>query len=156
MSRVHIAPKCDTASSNTPATREVDWVNGSRHNKNANRQADAQRFLLLLERKICSGPPEASNIRCWFIPKLQSSKMVFGPALILATCALSRNVQKMNSYQTLNSKLNRDEPLKAINVIDFLFFFFCSWINRYHISWLSLFACYCFKSCCCFLTHFRS
>ncbi len=28
----------------------------------------------------------------------------------------------MNSYQTLNSKLNIDEPLKAIKVIDFLFF----------------------------------
>ncbi len=42
----------------------------------------------------------------------------------------------MNSYQTLNSKLNIDEPLKAIKVIDFLFFFFCSWINRHHSSWL--------------------
>ncbi len=30
----------------------------------------------------------------------------------------------MNSNQTLNSKLNIDEPLKAIKVIDFLFFFF--------------------------------
>ncbi len=30
----------------------------------------------------------------------------------------------MNSYQTLNSKLNIDEPLKAIKVIDFLFFSF--------------------------------
>ncbi len=30
----------------------------------------------------------------------------------------------MNSYQTLNSKLNIDEPLKAIKVIDFLFFLF--------------------------------
>ncbi len=30
----------------------------------------------------------------------------------------------MNSYQTLNSKLNIDEPLKAIKVIDFLFFYF--------------------------------
>ncbi len=30
----------------------------------------------------------------------------------------------MNSYQTLNSKLNIDEPLKAIKVIDFLFFFY--------------------------------
>ncbi len=29
----------------------------------------------------------------------------------------------MNSNQTLNSKLNIDEPLKAIKVIDFLFFF---------------------------------
>ncbi len=47
----------------------------------------------------------------------------------------------MNSYQTLNSKLNIDEPLKAIKVIDFLFFFFffCSWINRHHSSWLLLF-----------------
>ncbi len=35
----------------------------------------------------------------------------------------SRNIQKMNSNQTLNSKLNIDEPLKAIKVIDFLFFF---------------------------------
>ncbi len=41
----------------------------------------------------------------------------------------------MNSYQTLNSKLNIDEPLKAIKVIDFLFFF-CSCINRHHSSWL--------------------
>ncbi len=40
----------------------------------------------------------------------------------------------MNSNQTLNSKLNKDEP----QVIDFLlfFFFFCSWINRHHSSWL--------------------
>ncbi len=29
----------------------------------------------------------------------------------------------MNKYQTLKSKLNIDEPLKAIKVIDFLFFF---------------------------------
>ncbi len=35
----------------------------------------------------------------------------------------SRNIQKMNSNQTLNSKLNIDEPLKAIKVIDFLFSF---------------------------------
>ncbi len=42
--------------SNTPATREVDWMNGSRHNTNASRQTDTQRFLPLLERKICSGP----------------------------------------------------------------------------------------------------
>ncbi len=41
-----------------------------------------------------------------------------------------------NSYQTLNSKLNIDEPLKAIQVIDFLFLFCCSWINRHHGSWL--------------------
>ncbi len=39
----------------------------------------------------------------------------------------------MNSCQTLHSKLNIDEPLKAINVIDFFFF---SWINRHHSSWL--------------------
>ncbi len=30
----------------------------------------------------------------------------------------------MNSYQTLNSKLNKDEPLKAVKVIDLLFFYF--------------------------------
>ncbi len=30
----------------------------------------------------------------------------------------------MNSNQTRNSKLNVDEPLKAIKVIDFLFFSF--------------------------------
>ncbi len=41
----------------------------------------------------------------------------------------------MNSNQTLNSKLNKDEPLKAIKVIDFLFFV-CSWINKHHSSWL--------------------
>ncbi len=38
----------------------------------------------------------------------------------------------MNSYQTLNSKLNIDEPLKAIKVIDFLplfFFFFLGLID---------------------------
>ncbi len=39
----------------------------------------------------------------------------------------------LNSYKTLNSKLNIVEPLKAIKVIDFLF---CSWINRHHSSWL--------------------
>ncbi len=38
----------------------------------------------------------------------------------------------MNSYQTLKTKLNIDEPLKAIKVIDFLFFCCCcSWINRH-------------------------
>ncbi len=42
----------------------------------------------------------------------------------------------MNSNQKLNSKINIDEPLKAIKVIDFHFFFFCSWINRHHSSWL--------------------
>ncbi len=30
--------------------------------------------------------------------------------------------QKMNRYQTLNYKLNIDEPPKAIKVFDFLFF----------------------------------
>ncbi len=35
----------------------------------------------------------------------------------------------MNSYQTLNSKLNIDKPLKAIKVIDFLFFFFFGLID---------------------------
>ncbi len=66
-------------SSNTPATREVDWMNGSdERNKNASRQTDAQRFLLLLERKICSGPSlrsfeysvlittEASKLKKWY------------------------------------------------------------------------------------------
>ncbi len=64
--------------SNTPAMREVDWMNGSRHNKNANRQTYAQRFLPLLERKICSGPSlrsfeysmliytEASKLKKWY------------------------------------------------------------------------------------------
>ncbi len=43
----------------------------------------------------------------------------------------------MNSYQTLYSKWSIDEPLKAIQVIDFLFFFFfSSWINRHHSRWL--------------------
>ncbi len=42
----------------------------------------------------------------------------------------------MNCYQTLNDKLNIDEPLKAIKVIDFLFFLFYFWINRRHSSWL--------------------
>ncbi len=80
MSCVHIAPKCDSAlpwvRSNTPATHEVDWMHGSRHNKNANRQTDTHRFLPLLERRICSAPPsEASNIQCWLLlPKLRSSK----------------------------------------------------------------------------------
>ncbi len=62
----------------TPATREVDWMNGSWHNKNASRQTDAQRFLPLLERKICSGPSlrsfeysmliytEASKLKKWY------------------------------------------------------------------------------------------
>ncbi len=45
----------------------------------------------------------------------------------------SRNIQKMNSNQTLNSKLYIDEPLKAIQVIDF---FFCSCINGHHSLWL--------------------
>ncbi len=36
----------------------------------------------------------------------------------------------MNSKQTINSKLNIDEPLKAIKVIDLLL------INRHHGSWL--------------------
>ncbi len=35
----------------------------------------------------------------------------------------SRNLQKMINNQTLNSKLNKDEPFKAIKVINFLFLF---------------------------------
>ncbi len=71
--------KCNTAiswvRSNTPATREVDWMNSSRHNKNANRQTDAQIVLLLLERRICSAPhteylvlitTEASKLKKWY------------------------------------------------------------------------------------------
>ncbi len=46
----------------------------------------------------------------------------------------NRNIQKINCNQTLNSKLNIDEPLKAIKVINSCFF--CSWINRHHSSWL--------------------
>jgi len=49
MSLVHIALKCDTALSwvrrNTPATREVDWMSGSRHNKNANRCTEITAFI---------------------------------------------------------------------------------------------------------------
>ncbi len=41
----------------------------------------------------------------------------------------------MNSNQTLTSKLNIDEPLKAIKYM-ISSFFFCSWINRHHSSWL--------------------
>ncbi len=38
-------------------------------------QTDTQRFLPLSERRICSAPPsEASNIQCWLLPKLPSSK----------------------------------------------------------------------------------
>ncbi len=59
----------------TPTTREVDWMNGSQYNTNAYRQTDAQRFLPLLERRICPAPPfEASNILCSLLPKLRSSK----------------------------------------------------------------------------------
>ncbi len=69
--------------SNTPAMREVDWMNGSWHNKNASRQTDAQRFLPLLERKICSGPSlrsfEYSMLIYTEASKLK--KMLFGPAL---------------------------------------------------------------------------
>ncbi len=39
------------------------------------------------------------------------------------TYLASYHIQKMNSYQTLNSKLNIDEPLKAIQDIDFRCFF---------------------------------
>ncbi len=35
----------------------------------------------------------------------------------------SKNLQKMINNQTLNSKLNIDDPLKAIKVINFLFLF---------------------------------
>ncbi len=35
----------------------------------------------------------------------------------------SRNIQKTICFQTVHSKLNIDDPLKAIKVIDFLFFF---------------------------------
>ncbi len=33
-----------------------------------------------------------------------------------ATCALQQKYTKMNSFQKLNSKLNIDEPLKAIKL----------------------------------------
>ncbi len=56
--------------SNTPATHEVDWMNGSRHNKNASRHS----CLFQWEKYIQAPPSEASNIRCWFILKLRSSK----------------------------------------------------------------------------------
>ncbi len=52
-------------------------------------------------------------------------------------CPSAENIQKINSNsnsnQTINSKLNKDEPLKGITVIDFLF---CPWITRHHSSWL--------------------
>ncbi len=56
----------------------------------------------------------------------------------LATCAVpfSRNIHTININQTLHSKLNIDEPFKAVQVIDFRFFSFCSCINRHHSSWL--------------------
>ncbi len=91
MSRVHTAPKCNTAlpwvRSNTPATREVDWMNGSRHNKNASRQTDAQRFLPLLERIICSVPSLRTKLRIFgvdYYRSFEAQKMVFGPALVLS------------------------------------------------------------------------
>ncbi len=76
MSRVHIATKCDTAlswvSRNTPATLEVDWMNGSQHNK---KQTDAQRFLLLLERNVFSPlPPKLWIFNVYYYRSFEAQK----------------------------------------------------------------------------------
>ncbi len=77
VSRVHISPKCDTALSwvcrNSPAMREVDWMNGFRHNKNANRDRHTDISAFIREKNVQPPSSEASNIRCWLLPKLWSS-----------------------------------------------------------------------------------
>ncbi len=56
---------CNWVRSNTPTMREVDWMNGSRHNKNANRQTDRRTEIPAFIREEYEPPPsEASNIRC--------------------------------------------------------------------------------------------
>ncbi len=84
VSRVHIAPKCNTAlpwvCSNTPATREVDWMNDSRHNKNANRHTDP---AFIREKNTFSPLPPKLRLFCAdYYRSFEAQKMVFGPALV--------------------------------------------------------------------------
>ncbi len=90
MSRVHIAPKCDTAlpwvHSNTPATREVDWMNGSRHNKNASRQTDRRTEIPAFIREKNMFRPLPPKLRICDVDlyrSFEAQKMVFGPALVI-------------------------------------------------------------------------
>ncbi len=62
----------------------------------------------------------------------------------LATCALQQKYTENGLFS--NTKLNIDEPRKAVKVIDF-FFLFLGLIESQQLV-ISLFACYCFKSCC--------
>jgi len=54
--------------SNTPAMREVDWMNGSQHNTNANRQTEIPDFIR--EKNMFSPLP------------LKLKKLYFGTALL--------------------------------------------------------------------------
>ncbi len=85
MSRVHIAPKCVTASAaNTPATREVDWMNGSGHNKNASRQTDRRTEIPAFIREKNMFRPIPPKLRIFDVDlyrSFEAQKMVFGPAL---------------------------------------------------------------------------
>ncbi len=97
VSGVHIAPKCDTAlpwvHSNTPATREIDWMNGSRHNKNASRQTDRRTEIpaFIRERNMFRPlPPKRRIFDVDLYQSFEAQKMVFGPALIYIQVHLNK------------------------------------------------------------------
>ncbi len=96
------------------------WGIGSKQNTCVSKANSASSHIWLktklrIDSEILRIDPESLKRESWCIDgSIFSSHPYAVP--------FSRNIQKINSNQTLNSKLNIDEPLKAIKVIDFLFF----------------------------------
>ncbi len=94
------------------------WMNGSRHNKNANRQTEAQRFLLLLERRICSAP-SLQSFEYSVLITTEASKLKKG---IRTSPTIHRQEIKYALFQSLMANYN----IKTINALIVLFFQCCS------------------------------
>ncbi len=76
--------------------REVDWMNGSRHNKNANRQIDSEISAFIREKNMFSPlSPKLQIFGVDYYWSFEAQKMVFGPALVL-----SKHVQSTKCEET--------------------------------------------------------
>ncbi len=88
--------------SNTPATSEVDWMNGSRHNKNASRQTDRRTEIPAFIREKNMFRPLPPKLRIFDVDlyrSFEAQKMVFGPALVSSCITGSKQKGLEELYQ---------------------------------------------------------
>ncbi len=82
MSRVHIAPKCETAigsaATHPPCVKSIGWTVLDIIKMQTDRQTDAQRFLPLLEKNMSPLPPKLRIFGVDYYRSFEAQKMVFG------------------------------------------------------------------------------